>query len=187
MANSFPKFTTHDFVINKAGMIGLVPNVFRYISDADWATSTGDTKAGHDFLEKLWAQSRSLVNEHTELHWDPRRSSDNPTEQGAYWGALVPWIADEGPQQLREMQASLTEFFSARWEAVFHPHGRGADQEDTPLMLRVVDWQRQVLRRWLADFAGSVEVLEGVNPTGKGANRFVSMHFLGAPAVAGRV
>lgn len=175
--------TTYNFVVTSDGLIGLVPNVMRFITDANWALATGDVKAAHDFLEHLWRQTRALVNEHTELHWDPHRYSNDPANQAAYWTKLCPWVTTTGPENLLALQKKMDEFFIDDWEHVFFPDGRAAGNEQLPMLLRVACWQQRLMKKWLAEFGESVQVLDGLNPTRKGTNQFERKPFLGAPAI----
>lgn len=182
MAAAPQRFRTHAFRITDTGLIGLVPNVLVYIPDEEWDATTGDIKAGHDFLERLWLQTRSLVNEHTELHWDPHRLSDSRAEQDAYWEKMSPWVSATGPQKLRDLRSSMNDFFTG-WKEVVNPIGNAVDRNQMPLLLRMVYWQWCVLEKWFSDFGRSCDVLKGVNPTGRGANTFQSDGFLAGPPV----
>lgn len=129
-------------------------------------------------LDDLASAVRKLVQDHTDLNHDPKRTSDARRDQEAYWALFVTWYKFTAAAEVVEVYINVTHFWREGHpggelfkrhpitEKGNHWYGK-TNRVNRVLSLLLSQWND--LLEWCECFASSTKIVECLNPDGKGA------------------
>ncbi|KAH8146912.1 uncharacterized protein LAJ45_08991 [Morchella importuna] len=134
-------------------------------------------KETKESLEDLLANVRVLVQMHSDLLYNPYRTSNNPGRQISYWDIYYPWYRNDLTQSIASLKYSLRRFWTSGVGKQFAEPYKGRLELMIPSSIQVRAWrminsQFDSLETYCSTL-GRGETLQMIrktlNPTGSGA------------------